>query len=218
MWLQIVFRIISIILLACSFEYILFIQQTPWTWIDWILLFVVPIITAISVWGELDYTKKYYIYDYDEIFKEGYWTFRLINVIVCICLYWKLHEENCTLLISQILQDRMLVVIGLFTILNFYYWLLGLLSIFCSLYIWNNCIIDSLWLYILSIGTVVLGIILMFIIAIKINNFRWEQYYERKKAKELEKKVITLDKDNKFLRKIYLEKLKREQKWWKFWN
>lgn len=49
MWSQIVFRIFSIILLACSFEYVLFTQQIPWNWIDWILVFVVPIITVVSV-------------------------------------------------------------------------------------------------------------------------------------------------------------------------
>lgn len=219
MWLQKVSRIFSMILLASSFEYVIFTQHTSWNWIDWILLFVVPIITIISVCGETNY--KYNIYDFDKIFKEGYWIFRFINAIVCICLYWKLHEENSTLLISQVFQDRMLVVIGLFTILNFYYWLLGLLSIFCSLYIWNNCNIDSLWLYIISIGTLVLGIILMFIVAIKINKFRWEQCYAREKEEELkriEEELERIKEENKILINELLEKQKSEQKWWKFWN
>ena len=223
MWSQIVFRIFSIILLACSFEYVLFTQQIPWNWIDWILVFVVPIITVVSICGELNYTNDKYtrthnIYDYDRIFRKGYWIYRLINAIICICLFWKLHNESIILPISQVFQDRALVAIGLFAILNFYYWLLGLLSVFCSLYVWSNCNLSCLLQYITSIGIIALGIIIMFIVANRINKFRWKQVHARQKIRELERKKEELEKENKFMIRELLEKHKSEQKWWKFWN
>ena len=65
----------------------------------------------------------------------------------------------------------------------------------------------------------------MFIVANRINKFRWEQVHARQKIRELERKKEELErkkeeleKENKFMIRELLEKHKSEQKWWKFWN
>lgn len=226
MWSEIVLRIICTIILACLFVYVLFVQHSHWNWIDWTLLFVIPLLATMSVIGEIEYTDDKYtqqfkIYDYDRIFRKGYWLVRVINVIITVCLFWKIHENSDLLPISQRIQECALVIIGLFTILNFYYWLIGILSIIGCLYVWNNSGISGLWLYIASIGTLVLGIAIMFIVAININNWRWEQSRARvaaRKAKEAARKAKELEEENNFMRRELERRYREENKWWKFWN
>lgn len=219
MWTQIVLRIIFIILFACLLIYELCVQSIPLTWIDWIILFVFILGGVISILGEIcyaddAYTERFNIYDYDRIFKKGFWFFRLVNATLCAYLLWKSNEFQEMLPISKTLCLGVLVVIGLFLVLNFYYWLIGLLTILSALFVWGNSGLQGVWLYTASIGTIIIGVIVMFIVAININSWRWDQ----SRARIAARKARELEEENEFMRRELRKKLENENKWWKFWN
>ena len=206
-------------LFACMLIYELCVQPIPLTWVDWLILFIFILGGTISIIGEISYaddayTKRFNIYDYDRMFKKGFWFFRLINAALCTYLLWKSYDLQEILPITKTVCFGVLVVVGLFLILNFYYWLIGLLTILSALFVWKNSGLQDVWLFTASLGTIVLGVVVMFIVAININNWRWDQ----SRARVAARKARELEEENEFMRRELRKKLEDENKWWKFWN
>ena len=204
---QSVLRFLSILSLngVLLYEFLFIQRMASFRWYDWlaIVLCIMGAIISIGYEVSMDDDDKY---DWDEIGDSGYVVARLSNLLTCGLLVWKSVMLQQALPLSLPFFGACVITIGLFSVFNFYYWLVSLVSAFGIFYVIYHLQLSGWLFYIAIVGIVLVTLFIMLIIASAVDHY-WVEIGKRIRAEE----------ENKVLLQLQLEEERRKNKWWKFW-
>ena len=227
---QMVLRMICIVFMLAMIIILVKFHSFCLSWYEWIVFSVICIGTITSIIIEFRYKclyKRYFLY---AMWTDWVFFSRAINLGISIILFWYTIQSKSFLgdyygliLISE-------VIIGLFTVFNFYYWIMSLVILLATLFIWEHLQSNIIWMYCAISVIIIIGLIFMMIFSYLLAIYRCykkleishEQLSEKHKNLErnlqsLRNKYREINEENQFLLEQYAESLQKENKWWKFW-
>ena len=178
---QSVIRLISVVFLQGMLLYELFgIQSASLRWYEWAILTVLTIGMAISLIAECTIDE----YDKSE-YKDNYVIIRIINALILCGLLWKTFSIQSELPISLTWTLIAIFGIGLFSIFNFLYYLVALLTTGCVFFALTKTNHEGFWQYIITTVVIIVGVATMIGIMAEVEN---RKAAERRAAEEARKR------------------------------
>lgn len=178
---QSVIRLISVVFLQGMLLYELFgIQSASLRWYEWAILTVLTIGMAISLIAECTIEE----YDKSE-YKDNYVIIRIINALILCGLLWKTFSIQSELPISLTWTLIAIFGIGLFSIFNFLYYLVALLTTGCVCFALTKTNHEGFWQYIITTVVIIVGVATMIGIMVEVEN---RKTAERRVAEEARKR------------------------------
>ena len=151
---QSIIRLISVVLLQGMLYYELFgVQSESLRWYEWVILVILTIGLLFSVIGECSVDE-----DDKSEYKDYYFVVRIINTVILCGLLWKTCSIQSELPVSLTWALFAVLGVGLFSVFNFLYYLIALLTTGGVFFILRHTSLEGFWQYLVIAGVIAIGI------------------------------------------------------------